>query len=108
MDRLLIKQGFNERGEAELGVDGSNPTPPRASLPPTRAARPARSRGGFFEGRWAGLVRWVAGGALVAVAAFSIAVTAPRVLDAPAVFLHTGPALVAATSKLPPVFSPKH
>ena len=108
MDRLLRKQGFRDRGEAEVGVDGSGPTRPGSSLPPTRAARPARSRGVFFEGRLAALVRWVAGGALVAVAAISIAATAPRVLDAPGVFLNTGPALVAATSKLPAIFSPKH
>ena len=104
MDKQVIGQAFREAevlgGRSTLAGQGS-------SLPPTRAARPARSRGVFFGGRLTGIARWVAGAVCVAVAAISIAATAPRVLDAPGAFLHTGPALVAATSKLPPIFSPR-
>ena len=105
MDSLQLNQGVKDRREAEVRVDGSLP---ETSLPPTRAARLARSRGVFWGGRLTSLVRWIAGSALVAVAALSIAVAAPRVLDGPGagVLLHTGPALVAATSKLPTFFAP--
>jgi hypothetical protein len=44
---------------------------------------------------------------LVAVTAIAIAATAPRVIDAPAVLLNPGPALVAATSMLPAIFAPR-
>jgi hypothetical protein len=43
----------------------------------------------------------------VAITAISIAATAPRVIDAPAVLLNPGPALVAATSTLPAMFAPR-
>ena len=108
MDRSSVKQALRERGEAEAGADGSSPARQGSSLPPTRAARPARSRGIFFEGNLTRFARWVAGAALIAVAAISIAATVPRVLDAPGGVLNTGPALVAATSKLPAIFSPRN
>ena len=84
-------------------------TPQMSSLPPTRAARPARSRGVFFgEGRFGRVARGAAFAAVVAVTAVSLAATAPRVIEAPPVRLNPGPALVAAASKLPAMFSPGH
>ena len=110
MDRPLIPQAFGERREADgARVGGSSTAPQVPSLPPTRAARPTRSRGVFFaEYHLARLARWVACAVCVAVTAISIAATAPRVIDAPAVLLNPGPALVAATSMLPPEFAPRH
>ena len=94
MDKQATGQAFRE---AEVRGGRSTPAGQESGLPPTRAARPARSRGIFFGGRLAGIARWVAGAVCVAVAAISIAATAPRVLDAPGAFLHPGPALFAAT-----------
>ena len=110
MDRPLIQQAFGEPGQARsASVAGPGAAPQMSSLPPTRAARPARSRGVFFSGQpLARLARWAACAALVAVAALSIAATVPHVIDAPAVRLNPGPALFAATSKLPPMFAPQH
>jgi len=80
-----------------------------SSLPPTRAARPARSRGVFFgEGRLGRFARGAAFAAVVAFTAVSLAAMAPRVIEAPPVLLNPGPALVAAASKLPTTFSSEH
>jgi hypothetical protein len=110
MDRSLIQQGFDEHRAAGVVVDRSAAAAAEtSSLPPTRAARPARSRGVFFaEGRFARYVRGAVCAVLVAVTAISIAATAPRVIDAPVVLLNPGPALVAAASKLPATFAPRH
>lgn len=109
MDRPLIHQGFSEHGNTgAASAGGSAAAPPTTSLPPTRAARPARSRGVFFARyRLARLAHWAACALSVAVTAFSIAVTAPHVIDAPAVLLNPGPALVATTSMLPAIFAPR-
>jgi hypothetical protein len=110
MDRSLIKQAF--AGHREAGgttVGGSGGAPKMSSLPPTRAARLARSRGAFFaRHRLAGLARWLGCAVSVALTAIAIAATAPRVIEAPAVLLNPGPALVAATSMLPAMFAPRH
>ena len=50
MDRSMIKQAFAGHREAGGMTVGSGSAPKMSSLPPTRAARPARSRGAFFQG----------------------------------------------------------
>ena len=109
MDRSLIKQAFTGHREAGgMIAGGSGGTPKRSSLPPTRAARLARSRGVFFaRHRLARLVRWLGCAVSVALAAIAIAATAPRVIETPAVLLNPGPAIFAATSMLPAMFAPR-
>ena len=109
MDRSLIKQAFAGRREAGgMSVGGSGSAPKMSSLPPTRAARLARSRGVFLaRHRLARLVRWLGCAVLVGLTAIAIAATAPRVIEAPAMLLNPGPALVAATSMLPAMFAPR-
>ena len=110
MDRSLIKQAFTGHREAGgMTVGGSGGTPTRSSLPPTRAARLARSRGVFFaRHRLARLARWLGCAVLVGLTAIAIAATAPRVIETPPVLLNPGLALVAATSMLPAMFAPRH
>jgi len=72
---------------------------PAASLPPTRAARQARSRGAFLAGRGErGLL-------CVAVTAVSLLAFAPRVIDAAVVAANPALELVATTSQLPAAVS---
>jgi hypothetical protein len=88
---------------ADSGTDAS--LPPGSPLPPTRAARPARSRGAFFgggghsrPGRWffsalcaAAAALWIVAGAEFAEPAFNTA----------AFTGNTGPALFASTMQAP-------
>jgi hypothetical protein len=81
-------------------------TPPLRHLPPTRAARPARSRGVFFAGRWrARLGHWIVNAVCVALATLAIAASAhfaQPVLDAAARNGNAGPELVASATRTPP------
>jgi hypothetical protein len=88
---------------ADSGTDAS--LPPASPLPPTRAARPARSRGAFSRGggrsrpgRWflsalciAAAALWIVAGAEFAQPAF----------NAVAFTGNTGPALFASTMQAP-------
>jgi hypothetical protein len=77
-----------------------------ASLPPTRAARSARSRGAFLAGRGErGLCRGFVPLLCVAVMALGLLTVAPRVIDAPAVAANPAFELVATTSQLPVAIS---
>ena len=110
MDSTLIRQAYQEPTETGVAATGGDTgaVPAMLSLPPTRTACLARSRGGFFAGGGlARLARWIAPAVCVAVIAISIAATAPRVIDAPVVTANPGPALVAATSLLPAIFAPR-
>ena len=77
-----------------------------ASLPPTRAARQARSRGAFLAGRGErGLFRGLVPLLCVAVTAVSLLAFAPRVIDAAVVAANPALELVATTSQLPAAVS---
>ena len=79
--------------------------PPARPLPPTRAARPARSRGAFFQGgRGSGPARWILSALCVAVATISIVASAhfaEPAFDAAAITGNAGPALFASTMQAP-------
>jgi hypothetical protein len=78
---------------------------PGRRLPPTRAARPARSRGGFFAAGWrARLSQWARNAAFIAVATLAIAVSAhfaQPALDAAASNGNAGPELLASATQTP-------
>jgi hypothetical protein len=86
-------------------VDAAQPV---ASLPPTRAARPARSRGAFLAGRGErGLFPGFISLLCIAVTAVSLLAIAPRLIDA--AVLNPALELVATTSQLPVAVShPRH
>jgi hypothetical protein len=74
-------------------------------LPPTRAARPARSRGVFFGASWrARLGQWARKAACIAVATLAIAASAhfgQPALDAAANNGNAGPELLASATQTP-------
>jgi len=90
------------RVDASAGLEG---LPPRR-LPPTRAARPARSRGVFFAGRGhLRLGHWVMNAACVALATLAVVASAhfaQPVLDAAASTGNAGPELLASATRTPP------
>ncbi len=77
--------------------------PPARRLPPTRAARPARSRGVFFGSRWrSGLGHWISNAAYIALVALTIAASAhfaQPALDAVARSGNAGPELLASATR---------
>jgi hypothetical protein len=79
--------------------------PPACPLPPTRAARPARSRGSFSqEVRGSRKARWIFSALCVAVATISIVASAhfaEPAFDAAVISSNTGPALFASTMQAP-------
>jgi hypothetical protein len=79
------------------------PLPPARRLPPTRAARPARSRGVFFAARrHSRLGQWTANALCVALATLSIVASAhfaQPAFDAVAISGNAGPGLVASTTQ---------
>jgi len=84
--------------------------PPDRRLPPTRAARPARSRGVFFgSGRYSRVGQWIARAMCIALAMLSIVASAhfaQPAFDAVAISDNAGPALVAsATQALPFIYA---
>ena len=82
-------------------------TPPARSLPPTRAARPARSRGVFFgAGRRSRWGRWVLNALCVALVTLSIVASAHFAVpafEAAAINGNVGPELLASATS-PPSF----
>ena len=78
-------------------------SPPAHRLPPTRAARPARSRGVFFGSRWrSGLGHWISTAAYIAVVTLTIAASAhfaQPALDAVARIGNAGPELLASATR---------
>jgi hypothetical protein len=88
-------------------ADGGTPftLPPGRRLPPTRAARPPRSRGVFFgSGRHSRVGQWIAKAMGVALAALSIVACAhfaQPAFNAVAISGNAGPALVASTAQAP-------
>ena len=78
--------------------------PTRDSLPPTRAARPARSRGVFFAGRGElgfGFGRGVASVLCIAATAVCLFAIAPRMIEEHAVAANQTLELVAKTAQFP-------
>jgi hypothetical protein len=79
--------------------------PPASRLPPTRAARPARSRGVFFGGRrYPRLGDWILNFVCVALATLAIAASAhfaQPALDAAATNGNAGPELMASATRTP-------
>lgn len=84
----------------------SGTTPPPRSLPPTRAARPARSRGVFFgAGRHSRLGRWVSNALFAVLVTLSIIASAHFAVpafEAAAVNSNIGPELLASATRPPP------
>ena len=79
-------------------------SPSRDSLPPTRAARSARSRGVFFAGRGElgfGFARGVASVLCIVAAAVCLFAIAPRMIEAHAVVANPALELVAKTAQFP-------
>ena len=106
MDRI-IERGRVRYPAAPAHPDDSGATgslPPARPLPPTRAARPARSRGAFFRGENRSRpARWIFNALCVALATLSIVASAhfaEPAFDA-AVISNAGPGLVASTTQAP-------
>ena len=106
MDRIIERR--HPGHPALAGPDDSGTaasSPPAQPLPPTRAARPARSRGAFFQdGSRSGLGRWILSALCIAVVTISIVASARFVepaFDAAAITGNAGPALVASTMQAP-------
>ena len=77
-------------------------SPSRDSLPPTRAARPARSRGVFFAGRGElGFGRGAASVLCIAAAALCLFAIAPRMIEAHGLAANPALELVAKTAQFP-------
>lgn len=108
MDRIIERRHAEYPATAPPADSGTVASlPPARPLPPTRAARPARSRGAFFRsGRGPRPARWFLSALCVAVAAIWIVAGvefAKPVFDAAAITGNTGPALFASTMQ-PPSF----
>ena len=79
-------------------------------LPPTRAARPARSRGVFLgASTHPRLGQWIVNALCIAIAAISIVATAQIAEPAfeAAVTINVGPALVASAMRSPAFLTPR-
>ncbi len=106
MDRTI--EGRHPGCPVQAGPEDSGTavsSPPAQPLPPTRAARPARSRGAFFQGgRGSRKARWILSAVCVAVATISIVASAhfaEPAFDAAAITGNAGPALFASTMQAP-------
>jgi hypothetical protein len=106
MDRIIerrLKDYPAMAPPADSGPAASRP--PAHPLPPTRAARPARSRGAFFQGgRGSRPARWILSALCVAVATISVVASAhfaEPAFDAAAITGNAGPALFASTLQAP-------
>ena len=87
-----------------LAAGGIQAPPSLPSLPPTRAARPARSRGAFFRiaSRWRG--HWLGNVVCVVVATFAIVASAhfaQPAFERAALSGNAGPELLASAMRAP-------
>jgi hypothetical protein len=106
MDRINELRNLGYPAPARpANSDTAASLPPAQPLPPTRAARPARSRGAFFQGcRGSRKARWILSVLCVAVATISIVASAhfaEPAFDAAAITGNAGPALFASTMQAP-------
>ena len=106
MDRLIELRNLGSPTPARpADSDTAASLPPAQPLPPTHAARPARSRGAFFQGsRGSRKARWILSALCVAVATISIVASAhfaEPAFDAAAITGNAGPALFASTMQAP-------
>jgi hypothetical protein len=109
MDRIVEHRRVGEGARAP-GADADPNTLLADRLPPTRAARPTRSRGIFFQaGRGSGPGRWILNTLCVAAATISIFASAhfaKPVFDSAVISGNAGPGLVASTTQAPPFVAP--
>jgi hypothetical protein len=104
MQRAFERQPTETTLRTRFAAAGSPLGPPPARrLPPTRAARPARSRGVFFGSHWrSGLGHWISNAAYIAVVTLTIAASAhfaQPTLDAVASTGNAGPELLASATR---------
>jgi hypothetical protein len=104
MQRAFKRRSAEIAGRTRFAAAGSPlGRPPARRLPPTRAARPARSRGVFFGSRWrSGFGHWISHAAYIALVALTIAASAhfaQPALDAAASSGNAGPALLASATR---------
>jgi hypothetical protein len=105
MNRLL-EPHRREDTPAAFAARGSSEALARVrQLPPTRAARPARSRGVFFAASvYSRLGHWVVNGLCIAMVALSIVASAEfagPAFNTAVVSGNVGPALVASAMRAP-------
>jgi hypothetical protein len=106
MDRIIERRVADYPALAPPADSGTVASlPPAQPLPPTRAARPARSRGAFFQGRRGSRpARWIFSALCIAVATISIVASAhfaEPAFDSAAITGNSGPALFASTMQAP-------
>ena len=110
MDRIVEHRRTGDPARAP-GADADSTQPPAHPLPPTRAARPTRSRGIFFQdGQRARRGRWILNGLCVAAATISIVASAhfaKPVFDSAVISGNAGPGLIASTTQAPAFVAPK-
>jgi len=104
MQRAFAAHSSRDAFRTSLAAAGSPlGRPPGHRLPPTRAARPARSRGVFFGGRRRSrLGHWILNAVCVAVATLAIAASAhfaQPAFDAAASNGNAGPGLLASATR---------
>lgn len=104
MQRAFERQAAETAPRTRFAAAGSpSGRPPARRLPPTRAARPARSRGVFSGSRWrSGLGHWISTAAYIAVVTLAIAASAhfaQPALDAMARIGNAGPELLASATR---------
>ncbi len=89
------------RTDSSAAVTGSAP---EHRLPPTRAARPTRSRGVFFGDRRSRLGHWIATTVCVALVTLSVVASAhfaEPAFDAASISANVGPELLASATRTP-------
>jgi hypothetical protein len=106
MDRIIERRTADYPAPARFAEPGMVArVPPADPLPPTRAARPARSRGAFLQrGGRSRAGRWILSMVCLAATAVSIVAGAHFVepaFNAAAVISNSGPALFASTMQAP-------
>jgi hypothetical protein len=103
MQRTFERQAAETELRTHFAAGSPLGPPPARRFPPTRAARPARSRGVFFGGRpRSGLGHWISNAAYIAVVTLTIAASAhfaQAALDAVASTGNTGPELLASATR---------
>jgi len=106
MQRALQQHSSHDAFRTRFAAAGSPiGQPPGRRLPPTRAARPARSRGVFFGAhRYPRLGDWILNFVCVALATLAIAASAhfaQPAFDAAASNGNAGPELMASATRTP-------